>query len=103
MGSVPDVLHHKITVKDKFLILASDGVWDYMSGQEAVNIVGAALDRGVKEEEVSKVLVLTALRTAAKDCGLTLEQLQSLPEGRQRRSRHDDTTAVVIYLNRDSN
>ena len=39
-----------------------------------------------------------ALMKASDECGLTLEQLSSLPLGKQRRSRHDDTTAVVMYL-----
>lgn len=43
-------------------------------------------------------LVQRALEIAAQEDGLTLAQLKSLPVGRQRRSRHDDTTAVVMYF-----
>lgn len=36
--------------------------------------------------------------TQANSSHMTLEQLMSLPPGRQRRSRHDDMTVVVAYL-----
>lgn len=35
---------------------------------------------------------------AADNCNFTLEGLQALPLGRHRRSRHDDTTAIVMYF-----
>ena len=33
-----------------------------------------------------------------KESGMSIQDLQALPQGRHRRSRHDDTTAVVIYF-----
>jgi hypothetical protein len=43
-------------------------------------------------------LVQRALEIAAAESGLTMAQLKSLPIGRARRSRHDDTTAVVMFF-----
>jgi hypothetical protein len=43
-------------------------------------------------------LVEATLQRAASEAGATLEQLQQLPPGNARRRRHDDTTAVVMYL-----
>ena len=40
--SVPEVSYHRITDKDKFVVLATDGVWDVLSNDEVVSIVGAA-------------------------------------------------------------
>lgn len=51
--SVPDVTQRIITSRDKFVILATDGVWDVISNQEAVQIVSSTADR----EKSAKMLV----------------------------------------------
>jgi len=35
----PEVMVHRLTDADRFLILASDGVWEFISSQEAVDLV----------------------------------------------------------------
>lgn len=35
----PSIFIHKINPKDKFLIFASDGLWEHLSNEEAVDIV----------------------------------------------------------------
>ncbi|KAK1278634.1 putative protein phosphatase 2C 34 [Acorus gramineus] len=44
--SEPDVTQRSISHRDKFLVLATDGVWDVISNEEAVQIVASAPDRG---------------------------------------------------------
>ncbi|XP_011299583.1 pyruvate dehydrogenase [acetyl-transferring]-phosphatase 1, mitochondrial [Fopius arisanus] len=36
----PQVMYHRLTPKDKFLIIATDGLWDLLSPLEAVQLVG---------------------------------------------------------------
>lgn len=40
MTSKPEVTHHMLTSRDKFLIIASDGLWDVVSPLQAVRLVG---------------------------------------------------------------
>ena len=38
--SSPEVRRHQLTLKDKFIIIGSDGLWDKVTSEEAVNLVG---------------------------------------------------------------
>ncbi|KAM5569870.1 putative protein phosphatase 2C 33 [Rosa sericea] len=39
--SVPDVSYRRLTEKDEFVVLATDGIWDVLSNKEVVDIVAA--------------------------------------------------------------
>ncbi|XP_048325055.2 probable protein phosphatase 2C 34 [Ziziphus jujuba] len=43
--SVPEVTQRHITSRDQFVVMATDGVWDVVSNQEAVEIVASTPDR----------------------------------------------------------
>lgn len=44
--SEPEFVTRTITTDDKFLILASDGIWEFIESDEAVEIVGKAWKAG---------------------------------------------------------
>lgn len=77
--SVPDVYYHRITERDEFIVLATDGVWDVLSNKEAVDIVASAPARS------------TAAR-ALVDCATRAWRLK-YPT-----SKMDDCAAVCLYL-----
>ena len=95
VNPVPEISHFDIESNDKFIILATDGVWDFLSDDEAVKIVEAC---GTNRAQAAEALVNATLERASIECGMTKSELMALPAGRKRRSRHDDTTAIVIYL-----
>jgi Leucine-rich repeat (LRR) protein/serine/threonine protein phosphatase PrpC len=41
---VPDIFHLELTPDDQFLIIACDGVWDFITNEQAVEIVGNEAD-----------------------------------------------------------
>jgi serine/threonine protein phosphatase PrpC len=56
--SVPDVSYHRITEKDEFIVLATDGIWDVLSNTDVVSIVSKA----TSEASAARVLVQSAHR-----------------------------------------
>ncbi|KAL8608389.1 hypothetical protein ACOMHN_002622 [Nucella lapillus] len=46
LDAEPEVMHHKLTPKDKFLVLATDGLWDCLPEDTVVNLVGGYMDGG---------------------------------------------------------
>ncbi|CAL1404327.1 unnamed protein product [Linum trigynum] len=39
--AVPEISHHRITDDDEFVVMATDGVWDVLTNDEVVGIVGS--------------------------------------------------------------
>lgn len=78
--SDPDFSHWVLTDRDQFVVLASDGVWDVVSNQEAVDIISSAPTRS----SAAKCLVEAATR----------EWKLKYPT-----SRMDDCAVVCLYLN----
>jgi serine/threonine protein phosphatase PrpC len=59
--AVPEVKKEKIGAETGFLIIACDGIWDCLSSQEAVDLVGDLLKKkpkvsGVIEEMFDKIV-----------------------------------------------
>lgn len=42
--AIPEVFEHHIDGNDRFIVLASDGVWDVVSNETAVEVVTASLN-----------------------------------------------------------
>lgn len=94
----PELHHIRLTPDDKFVILGTDGLWDYVSHAEAVQLVSRCMAAGLTQEDAARALVERALQIAAMESGMSHSDLMKLAPGRSRRSRHDDTTAVVMYF-----
>ncbi|PSS26508.1 Protein like [Actinidia chinensis var. chinensis] len=73
--SVPEVTQRHITGKDQFVVLATDGVWDVVSNQEAVDIVSSTPDR----EKSAKRLVEHAVRGwKCKRRGIAMDDISAI-------------------------
>ncbi|KAF8926072.1 hypothetical protein BGZ58_000220 [Dissophora ornata] len=47
----PVVKHHKIHPEDRFLVMATDGLWDKLTSDEVVQLVGELLDGRIGQEQ----------------------------------------------------
>ena len=98
-------------IKNGFIVIACDGVWDEMSSEEAVNIVAWLLskhdpaERNIAElfiEETLKRAVRRIAGTYEEEANLTLAELKKRPPGKggdtHRSYLHDDITVVILQF-----
>ncbi|OQS00248.1 phosphatase 2C, partial [Thraustotheca clavata] len=97
ISSLPEVETHQLTPSDQFLILGSDGVWEFLTNQEAVDLVNYYISLG-HQDLASQGLVHHVINRAASEAGMTFDEMTALPAGRKRRNRHDDTTVVILFF-----
>ncbi|KAM0820981.1 hypothetical protein ACQ4PT_041936 [Festuca glaucescens] len=92
----PHTLSHKVTEDDLFVVLGSDGLFDFFSNDEVVQLVYQFMHDSPFGDP-AKYLIEQVVHKAAKQAALTTEQLMRIPVG-SRRKYHDDVTVVVIIL-----
>ena len=95
----PDVAHKLLDRNDRFIILATDGLWDTISNDLAVEIVGKYIDDLEKGIEVQENGATKLLRySLGRHDKFRLSQMLSIPL-QNRRSYHDDVTITIVYFN----
>ncbi|KAF5750663.1 protein phosphatase 2C 68 [Tripterygium wilfordii] len=95
LTSVPSMYSRDLRPNDKFLIFASDGLWEQLTIQEAAEIVHNNPRSGI-----ARRLVRTALNEAARKREMTYDELKKVDKG-VRRFFHDDITVVVIFIDHE--
>ncbi|KAJ7976245.1 Protein phosphatase 2C family protein [Quillaja saponaria] len=88
----PTISVQKLHPDDQFLIFASDGLWEHLSNDEAVDIVQSCPRNGI-----ARKLVKAGLREAAKKREMRYSDLKKIDRG-VRRHFHDDITVIVLFL-----
>ncbi|XP_041000823.1 probable protein phosphatase 2C 33 [Juglans microcarpa x Juglans regia] len=81
--SVPDISYRRLTKKDEFVVLATDGIWDVLSNKEVVDIVASA-----PQSAAARAVVDLAVRAWKS----------KFPYGKV-----DDCAVVCLFLNSNSN
>lgn len=92
----PSQYHHRLGPKDRFLILSSDGLYQYFTNEEAVSEVELFITLS-PEGDPAQHLVEELLFRAAKKAGMDFHELLEIPQG-DRRRYHDDVSIIVISL-----
>ncbi|CAN6280345.1 unnamed protein product [Urochloa humidicola] len=96
ISCTPSLCHHKLSPRDQFLVLSSDGLYQYLSNEEVVQHVENFMER-FPEGDPAQSLIEELLSRAAKKAGMDFYELLDIPQG-DRRKYHDDVTIMVISL-----
>ncbi|KAI4381314.1 hypothetical protein MLD38_007395 [Melastoma candidum] len=94
--STPFSTIHRVSENDLFIVLGSDGLFDFFTNEEVVQLVYGFI-RTHPVGDPAKHLIEQLVQRAARTAGLSPEELLSIPVGR-RRKYHDDVTVIVIIL-----
>ncbi|XP_010452615.1 PREDICTED: probable protein phosphatase 2C 68 [Camelina sativa] len=95
LSAEPSVYTRVLQTSDKFVIFASDGLWEHMTNQQAVDIVNKNPRPGI-----ARKLVRRAMNIAAKKREMSYDDLKKVERG-VRRFFHDDITVVVIFIDNE--
>ncbi|KAF4721056.1 hypothetical protein FOZ62_016782, partial [Perkinsus olseni] len=90
LSAVPDVrTERRDPERDLFLIMASDGLWDYLPDPEIVSLAVEVFERE-GPQAASEALVSRVIEQAAQSAKLTPNVVRRMQPGRTRRNIHDD-------------
>merc|ERR1711988_1320652 len=101
----PDVRYHQLHRKDKFMVIASDGLWDELSDDQVVNVTAKIIEKHGVDADIAQMLLEYVLevvvdRLKVEEPELEIEDVQdlrALPPGKDgRRGFLDDMTIIVI-------
>jgi len=95
MSADPSIVSRSLQPSDCFIIFASDGLWEHLSNQEAVEIVHSNQRAGS-----AKRLIKAALQEAARKREMRYSDLMRIDK-KVRRHFHDDITVIVLFFNHD--
>ncbi|KAL6645068.1 hypothetical protein ACP70R_016676 [Stipagrostis hirtigluma subsp. patula] len=94
MSAVPSIVTRELRPGDRFVIFASDGLWEQLTDEAAVGIVAGSPRKGVAMR-----LVRAAQLEAARKKEMKYDKIRTIEKG-QRRHYHDDITVVVLFLDK---
>ncbi|KAL6636579.1 hypothetical protein ACP70R_024151 [Stipagrostis hirtigluma subsp. patula] len=95
LSANPSIIARNLQPSDCFVIFASDGLWEHLSNQEAVEIVHNHQRAGS-----ARRLIKAALQEAARKREMRYSDLTKIDK-KVRRHFHDDITVIVLFINYD--
>ncbi|KAI3864555.1 hypothetical protein MKX03_017012 [Papaver bracteatum] len=96
VSTQPSLNVHRISKEDCFVVIGSDGLFDFITSDEAVKLVHKYILSNPSGDPAKFLLEQLVLR-AADSAGFSTEELMRIPAGR-RRKYHDDVTVIVVIL-----
>ena len=105
----PEVVKYELKKQDKILVIGTDGLWEELSNEEVMNIVGNCYSKDIKSEEAANILIDTIQKKIInndkdeKKNSKNKEDDNYINNDRKERNKDikkylDNITCIVIYL-----
>jgi pyruvate dehydrogenase phosphatase len=98
----PEVKVVNINAKDEFIVLATDGFWDYMKSGEVSEMLAKASALGASLPDLNDALFSSVIKKAASTNNMEVSDLIKLQAGGKKRRIHDDVTLILFDLRKKS-
>ena len=108
--SIPDIKVFNLEENDNYLIIGSDGLWDYLTSKEISKLLNEFIQDKNKEFEENKIyynsdkiaygLMKKVVEKSAKKHNLDPFSLMDIPLGKKLRRIHDDITIIICDLSK---
>ncbi|EXC03927.1 putative protein phosphatase 2C 43 [Morus notabilis] len=98
LSADPTVVTRVLQPHHRFLICASDGLWDHISSERAVEIVHKHPQEGIARRLLKAAIKMACRKSKER---YTYDQIKAFGSNQSRRDIHDDITIVVIYFDHD--
>ena len=97
ISSIPDIQIFNLKKNYKFLVMATDGLWDVVRSREIANLINNKFD---KAENITYELFNMAMIRYSIENDMNGDYLNILktPNGKKRRNLHDDITIIACDL-----
>ncbi|XP_037417444.1 probable protein phosphatase 2C 36 [Triticum dicoccoides] len=92
LSASPSITPRSLQPSDRFIIFASDGLWEHLSNEEAAEMVHKHERTGI-----ARRLVEAAMREAARKREMRYTDLKRIEKG-LRVHFHDDITVIVLFI-----
>merc|ERR1712096_211848 len=77
----PELIEYSISKDDKYLVLATDGLWDNLSGKQVFDYINNNID----SNNIAEDLKLLSLRKSIENYNIDMNMLMNIPYGSDRR------------------
>ena len=100
ISSAPTVTYKMLHPNDRYIILASDGLWNYVTARDVHMLFREcqAGFAGTNSSAMAETLVKRCVEKASEYSEKTAEEFFALEPGKERRTIVDDVTVLVLTL-----
>lgn len=93
--AIPEIKVFEITKHDEYIVLATDGLSDFLKAKEIAEILSFGK---VSNQDLADKLLKSVITKASKEIGISVDEIMAMEAGENKRNIHDDITIIVFYL-----